>query len=481
MTKQEFINEVYKYLKKYAKNYNILCLSVPIAQACKESAFGTSELAINANNFFGLKYKESVSGPNFYIKNAVEQRKDGTYYNVSGTKWCKFNSFEEGVKGYLDFINNSRYSNLKGVKDYTTYINNIKADGYCTSLTYVNSIINDYILMYDLLKFDKEEDDKKMEIIKCLSTHNTSSKPNRNIEFLVIHYTAGTTSKKGTARNVANYFATTQNQASADFIVDDEEIVQYNADILNRYCWSVGGNKYNSMTTSKGAEFYKKCMNNNSISIEICSSKINKSSLKASDTDWFFTDSVLNNAVELTKYLMKEFNISINRVIMHHQVNGKVCPNPFCVNEAALSNWYNFLENVEGTSYKEVVNNNNNTTITYINYTVIRGDSLNKIAAKYNVKVEDIVKINNINNPNLIRVGQIIKIPTIKEKDFKVKVSIPDLNIRRGPGTNYPSRGFTGVGIFTVVDTEGDWYLLKSFSKNRDGWVHKNYCKKLEA
>lgn len=27
---------------------------------------------------------------------------------------------------------------------------------------------------------------------------------------------------------------------------------------------------------------------------------------------------------------------------MHHHVTGKICPNPFCVNEKALKNWVNF-------------------------------------------------------------------------------------------------------------------------------------------
>lgn len=36
---------------------------------------------------------------------------------------------------------------------------------------------------------------------------------------------------------------------------------------------------------------------------------------------------------------------------------------------------------------------------------------------------------------------------------FMVKVEIPDLNIRKGPGTGYARMGkFTGVGVFAVVE-----------------------------
>ena len=55
---------------------------------------------------------------------------------------------------------------------------------------------------------------------------------------------------------------------------------------------------------------------------------------------------------------------------------------------------------------------------------------------------------------------------------YMVRVSIPNLNIRRGPGTSYPKTGkFTGVGIFTVVEEKDGWGLLKAYAEKRDGWI----------
>ena len=55
---------------------------------------------------------------------------------------------------------------------------------------------------------------------------------------------------------------------------------------------------------------------------------------------------------------------------------------------------------------------------------------------------------------------------------YMVRVSIPDLNIRRGPGTSYPKTGkFTGVGIFTIVEESDGWGLLKAYQEKRDGWI----------
>lgn len=46
-----------------------------------------------------------------------------------------------------------------------------------------------------------------------------------------------------------------------------------------------------------------------------------------------------------------------------------------------------------------------------VNYTVKRGDTLWKIANRYGITVSELVKINNIKNPNLIFVGQSLRVP----------------------------------------------------------------------
>ncbi len=46
-----------------------------------------------------------------------------------------------------------------------------------------------------------------------------------------------------------------------------------------------------------------------------------------------------------------------------------------------------------------------------VKYTVKRGDTLSKIANRYGITVNEIAQLNNIQNPNLIYVGQIFRIP----------------------------------------------------------------------
>ena len=72
--------------------------------------------------------------------------------------------------------------------------------------------------------------------------------------------------------------------------------------------------------------------------------------------------------------------------------------------------------------------------------------------------------------------------PQVKDVPFLVKVSIRDLNIRKGPGTNYSRTGsYTGIGVFTIVDVQSGqgsstgWGKLKSGA----GWISLDYTQKL--
>ena len=68
---------------------------------------------------------------------------------------------------------------------------------------------------------------------------------------------------------------------------------------------------------------------------------------------------------------------------------------------------------------------------------------------------------------------------------YKVKVTASSLNIRKGAGTNYGTRGsIKDKGVYTIVgESSGTgatkWGLLKSYEKNRDGWISLDYVKKV--
>ena len=159
-------------------------------------------------------------------------------------------------------------------------------------------------------------------IYKPLSVHITKS-PNRPIKYLAIHYTGSSNSKQGRATSTYNTFVS--RSASADFCVDDKDIVQFNPDLNNYYCWAVGDKKQNS----NGGSLYGKATNKNTISIEVCSTckpSTSEAVNKSNHSGWSFTDEVLDNAVKLAKILMKKYNIPIENVVRHYDISGKLCP-----------------------------------------------------------------------------------------------------------------------------------------------------------
>ena len=173
-------------------------------------------------------------------------------------------------------------------------------------------------------------------IYNPLSVHITPSK-GRAIKYLAIHFTAGSSSKEGRAMTTKRTFET--RNASADFCVDVRDIVQFNPDPRNYYCWAVGDKRQ----ITGGASLNGIASNKNTISIEICSScKSGFSVANANHEGWYFTEAALNNAVKLAKILMKTYNIPIERVVRHYDITGKLCP--------ALVGWNDhYIVNNNGT------------------------------------------------------------------------------------------------------------------------------------
>lgn len=75
--------------------------------------------------------------------------------------------------------------------------------------------------------------------------------------------------------------------------------------------------------------------------------------------------------------------------------------------------------------------------------------------------------------------GSVPTPPVVKpsSKDFLVRVTASGLNIRNGAGTNFKINGvIRDKGIYTIVETKGDWGKLKSGM----GWVHLGYTQRLD-
>ena len=234
----------------------------------------------------------------------------------------------------------------------------------------------------------------------------------KSIKYLIYHFTANDgDSDEGNA----NYFHNNIVKASAHYFVDDDSVTQSVSD--DHVAWSVGGAKYGDCSNTVGGKFYKKATNSNSISIEMCDTK--------KDGKVMATEATLANAAALGRKLMKKYNIDINHVIRHFDVNGKHCPAYFMNN----AKWKQFKKRLSSTSTKT-----------------------NKNESK----------------------------PSITFKPYKVKVDRSDLNIRKGPGTNYSIVDKCAKGTYTIIKkssgkgSDSGWGKLKSGA----GWISLDYTKK---
>lgn len=145
-----------------------------------------------------------------------------------------------------------------------------------------------------------------MEIKKNLTSQNFNAGTEARIKYIVIHYTAN---NGDTAWGNTNYFKQYRG-ASAHYFVDEDNIYQSIED--KNIAWHVGANTY----------FHKECRNNNSISIELCS-YIN------GNGKYDFKPKTVDNAVWLTKMLMKKYGVPADKVIRHYDVTHKICPEPY--------------------------------------------------------------------------------------------------------------------------------------------------------
>lgn len=289
MTKEQFIEKIAPIVVKYAPKYNINVCSSIIAQACKETGFGTSELALKANNFFGLKFRNNrcpSAKPTPYSKWGSEQNADGTYVN-SSMLWFQFDNMEKSVIGYFDFINIPNYANLKGIVDPKIFLETIKKDGYCTSLKYVNECM-DLIERYNLTKYDDNNkgSGNKMNYTNSPLVNYTKISPNktsprnRAIDTITIHCMAGNLS----VETCGNVFAPTLRKASSNYgIGSDGRIAMYVEEKDRSWCSSNADN------------------DNRAITIEVAND--------GGAPDWHVSDKAMESLIKLCADICKRNNI----------------------------------------------------------------------------------------------------------------------------------------------------------------------------
>lgn len=495
MEKHEFIEQIAVFVKKYAPFYGIDVYSPIIAQAVLESAYGTSELAVNAHNYFGLKYREGRCKKciGVYYKVGSEQNADGSYAS-SAMQWCEFENMEQGVIGYFDFINISKYSNLKGVTDPRQYLENIKADGYATSLKYVDNLMA-VIETWNLTKYDKE-DEFKMGNSSLVGytklSPNHSGPRTHTIDRITPHCVVGQFS----AETICGLFINPAKKASCNYGIGTDGRISLCVEEENRsWCSSSSANDQRAVTIECASDKTAPYAMNESVyaslielCVDICKRNGKKKLLWLGDKNKTLSYQPKGDEMVLTvhrwfankscpgDWLYSRLGDLANRVTK--QLNGEITASTESSDTAKEYPAVPFV-------VKVLVNDLN-----YRSEPSMRGSSLGKTG----VGKFTITEVSNgwgrlksgvgwiwLGNPAYCVIeesGQEEK----KDIPFVVRVEIKSLRIRKGPGTNYEFTGsYTGAGSFTIVEvqqgagSDNGWGRLKSGL----GWISLDFAKRI--
>lgn len=162
-----FINKIAPIAVKQAKKHgNKIYPSVCIAQACCESAYGTSPKMIRANAVFGIKVGNSKYHFGTAWKDKAYSTKTKECYNgknyVNITDMFRaYDTLDEAVEDYYDLLcTASRYKYALNQSSPLACIKGIQKAPYATDPKYVSTIMN-IIKKYNLTQFDPQTNDSK--------------------------------------------------------------------------------------------------------------------------------------------------------------------------------------------------------------------------------------------------------------------------------------------------------------------------------
>lgn len=293
------------------------------------------------------------------------------------------------------------------------------------------------------------------------------SRSTSDIKYIVIHYTAN---DGDTDENNGNYFKNNLVDASAHYFVDDDSVTQSVPD--NYVAWSVGGNKYYNCASTGGGKYYGICKNANSLNIELCDDVKNGVIYPSAKT--------IENAIELTKSLMKKYGILAANVIRHFDVTGKSCPAYWCGSSAKNKKWKTEFHNKLSGFGSSAPQPSTSGTMYRVRKTW--ADAKSQVGA-YTVLSNAKKKADETGLNVYDASGNCVYSPSGSGSgggtSFKVRVKISDLYIRKGPGTSYGKNGFCPVGVYTIVETKSangyTWGRLKSGA----GWIALEYTERL--
>lgn len=153
LEEQEFIVQIADYAKVLQDKYGILP-SISIAQAILESDWGTSELSIKNNNYYGIK----GGGTEPTVTMTTKEFVDGEWIEVKAD-FRKYASWQESMEDHSELFakgttwNENQYAKVLTANDYKEAAYALQESGYATDPDYPGKLIR-LIEQYQLDQYD---------------------------------------------------------------------------------------------------------------------------------------------------------------------------------------------------------------------------------------------------------------------------------------------------------------------------------------
>lgn len=355
---QNFIESVAQGAINGWTKYGVLP-SVTVAQAILESGWGQSALSTQAHNLFGIK--GSYNGR--YVTMQTREVYNGQSYYIYDN-FRKYANNSESVEDHGNFLySNSRYANLLGDQSYASVARKLQADGYATDPSYASSLIK-LVEMYNLTQLDNIAFSGKQPVINNKNDYNYSNSGNTDSSNGYYTVQSG-----DTLSGIALKFSTTSSKLAQLNSISNPNLIYVGQRLLvnqssNSNSSSSGQSSSTTTNTEASAASY---------------------TVKSGDT---------------LSGIASRYNTTVNQIVSLNQLSN---PNLIYVGQVLK------LKNSQTTNSSS--SSSSSTAATTVGtYTVKAGDTLSAIASRYSTSSSTLASLNSLSNPNLIYVGQVLKV-----------------------------------------------------------------------
>ncbi len=357
---QNFIESVAQGAINGWTKYGVLP-SVTVAQAILESGWGQSALSTQAHNLFGIK--GSYNGQ--YVTMQTREVYNGQSYYIYDN-FRKYANNSESVEDHGNFLySNSRYANLLGDQSYASVARKLQADGYATDPSYASSLIK-LVEMYNLTQLDNIAFSGKQPVINNKNDYNYSNSGNADSSNGYYTVQSG-----DTLSGIALKFSTTSSKLAQLNSISNPNLIYVGQRLLvnqssNSNSSSSGQSSSTTTNTEASAASY---------------------TVKSGDT---------------LSGIASQYNTTVNQIVSLNQLSN---PNLIYVGQVLK------LKNSQTTNSSSSSSSSSSTAATTVGtYTVKAGDTLSVIASRYSTSSSTLASLNSLSNPNLIYVGQVLKV-----------------------------------------------------------------------